>query len=331
MDKCFFVSLFLLFRLLEASSTNILICGIAKNIIRTCEITKNSCQKLCEKVDDYRIIIYENNSTDGTKDFLKSWAEEDSKVIFLSENLSGSDLELDRVTLIARARNKVLDVAMKSEYDSFPIMIMADLDMHPWDVEEILYTIHNKEYSWDAVFAYGGYDLFAFRTKECLIGYELVGHKYWSYVPYHYMQSIECDSLWKPVLSAFGGLGIYKREAIAGCRYSSNVTKDLEIVIHTYLKKALKNHEDPLAKVYLEYLATVPIIGIRRSEDFHKPYYFSHVGIKLAPPLGLGKVVWFTEGLRMPSTCEHVTFHAAMIARKRNRLYINPNLKSYQF
>ena len=74
---------------------------------------------------------------------------------------------------------------------------------------------------WDAVFAngidkaHGYWDWLAFRDDSEPFGPELIGHNNW------YTKKIDLAlKEWHPVYSAFGGCGVYKREAIRGCQYS---------------------------------------------------------------------------------------------------------------
>jgi len=50
---------------------NILICGVVKNAAKYLEKSLALCIKTGELFENYKIIIYENNSTDATKDIIK--------------------------------------------------------------------------------------------------------------------------------------------------------------------------------------------------------------------------------------------------------------------
>ncbi|MBS0604573.1 MAG: hypothetical protein JSS60_05995 [Verrucomicrobia bacterium] len=52
------------------------------------------------------------------------------------------------------------------------------------------------------------------------------------------------------------------------------------------------------------------------------------MGVRLHNANGLGRVVWFscTRKCTLPWTCEHVPFHASMILKGHDRLFINPRL-----
>ena len=128
----------------------IIICGVCKDIEKAIPVTTASIDELKGRFEDYRIVIYENNSQDKTKELLKDWGAKDPKILIISEDVSPKKLrtmtkthKCPRTELIARARNIVLDEIMESRYDDFPYVIMADLDMNPWDAEGIVATINN--------------------------------------------------------------------------------------------------------------------------------------------------------------------------------------------
>lgn len=314
----------------------VLICGVCKNVEASVHNTIQSATQLGKQFIDYRVIIYENNSTDKTKELFQEWAKKDPHVIFLSENLNkkrlASELKMKRINrteAIARARNKVVDVAMQKKYDDFKYVVWADLDFQqPWDIDSILDTIIRPEQPWDAVLANGAYDLFAYRDAEFPIGFELIGDKYWQNLDKMRARfSLDPNGPWKKVYSAFGGLGIYKRSAIKGCRYSGVVTKDLEKAVSRWLNEG---QGKLFWEEYRQLLAEAPILEITQSRMANRKSLPSEIGIRMKNGMGMGSVVWFscTPKKTLPWTCEHVTFHASMIAQGHDKIFVNPRLIS---
>lgn len=189
MRKFLFYSLLLLIFPLYSATVpeKVLICGVCKNTEKAFANTMTSIEKVGAEFQDYRVIIYENNSKDKTQELFQDWAQKNPKVIFISENLSKKQIRkqlttgrINRTECIARARNIVLDIALKPEYDDYKYIIWADLDLTlPWDVENIADTILHPEQEWDAVLGNGYYDLFAMRSPQFPIGLELLGKPYW--------------------------------------------------------------------------------------------------------------------------------------------------------
>jgi glycosyltransferase involved in cell wall biosynthesis len=317
----------------------VLICGVCKNVEKAIPNTIYSIMEVGAHFADYQVVIYENNSKDRTKELFQAWAQQDRRVIFISETLPKKKIAKEfamkvynRTEAIARARNKVLDVIMQPKYDDFKYVIWADLDfLNRWDVANIIDTITRPEQEWDAVFANGAYDLFAYRDPEFPIGFELMGNLYWEQLPKMRAQlAMDPKGPWKKVYSAFGGLGIYKREAIKGCRYSGVVTPELEEVTVHWLANAKCNTGVCFAEEYQKLLSTKRIIELKQERFTHRGHFPKEMGMRLFNSHGKGKVVWFscTDKANLPWTCEHVPFHASMILKGHDKLFINPRLIS---
>lgn len=337
--------LFLLFLILASSlhaviPEKILICGVGKNIQETIPVVISSAENLGNQFLDYRVIIYENNSKDKSRKMLSKWAYRNDRVIFLSEYLTKAELAQDcvmgvpnRTELIARARNKVLDVVMRKDFTDFKYVLWADLDLkNPWDIENILKTILYPEQEWDAVLANGAYDLFALRDREFPIGFELIGDEFFyniDSIRTHF--HLDRSGPWRSVYSAFGGLGIYKRSSIKRCRYSGVVTKDLERVVTRWLEQAYQDGTTVcFLDIYSHLLDAMHPIDLYKKRLSPRHRFPEHLGLRLHNDWGLGKIVWFscTQKATLPWTCEHIPFHASMILRGHDKIFINPRLIS---
>jgi hypothetical protein len=111
---------------IKCSEEKVLICGVIKNGEKGFGNVKKCAEALGNLFAAYRVIVYENNSTDATKDLYASWAHNNQKVIFISEDLNQEFLDNYTVKIgdyrtqfIARARNIVLGKALSSEFDDF--------------------------------------------------------------------------------------------------------------------------------------------------------------------------------------------------------------------
>ncbi len=332
--------LLFLYRALFASEIGdkVLICGIARNVEKAVANTISSIEKLGGKFQEYHVIIYENNSKDTTAKLFQKWAKKNKHVTFISEHIREKKMVkflsmgvMNRYELMARARNKVLDIAMQDTYADYKYVIWADLDfLHPWDIDNIVATILHPEKEWDAVFANGFYDLLAYRDAEFPLGFELLGSRYWGVLDEMRARlMIDKKGPWKRVYSAFGGLAIYKREALKGCKYSGVVTKDLEKMMELYLQSL--NPKTCYYDLYQELRNFFPVVNLEKGL-LNRAKYPNEVGVRLCHPLGLGKIVWFscTDNYTLPAICEHIPLHASMALHGYDKLFVNPRLISRQ-
>ena len=190
--------LFFLFIVAASSHAEIpekvLILGVCKDVEGQLPRTIKIMEHIGSLFEDYRVIVYENNSSDKTPALLKRWAKRNSRVSYQSEKLSKKELQdivvnvdekgkFFRPELIARARNIVLDKALSEDYEGFDYLIWMDMDfIVPPKYEGIVEVFHDER-EWDAVFAYGvdskGYywDWYAFRDGVYPLGPEILGNR----------------------------------------------------------------------------------------------------------------------------------------------------------
>lgn len=267
-------------------SEKVLICGIVKNVSSYIKSSLKLCEMTGALFDDYRIIIYENNSTDDTKRILSSYNELKYKIIsedipmekIRSESkswaytkITGSDHPC-RIEQIANARNKVLDEINKSEYDSYTYVIWVDLDTDYWSVEGIANAFNIKD-TWDVLYANGVdysrsyYDFYALRMNEYAFGPEIVGDIFWKQNDRKKFTIKPSNNELIPVVSAFGGIGIFKKQIFQNFRYDcivndevkkyyrqyldkNNLDNETERIISNECKKFAGGHKDELYDIY---------------------------------------------------------------------------------
>lgn len=304
----------------DINEEKIVICGVGRDVEKGVMNIIHSTELLASHFKDYAVIIYENNSKDLTKELYQKWTQINSKVHFISEDLPPYFLRFSRYQRLAYARNQVLDKLMTPEFDDARYVIMVDLDFEePWDVEAIIDSIKHPEQEWDAIFANGGWDQLAFRSREFPIGYELLGPSYFDTLeearPLMNLDPKERYFLhkeWIPVYSAFGGLGIYKKESIKGCRYSGLTNQELTKALIRWLTQAKQDH--PFNYHLIE----------KRIQKAEPIRFFREIFV--ASEEEKEDLVRLKEN-RLRVTCEHICFHAMMANRGHDKLFINPRLK----
>lgn len=293
------------------SSDKVLICGVCQNIESSAKHSIKSIETLGKRFGDYRVILYENNSSDRTVKIFQSWAAKNFRVKFITEKIKAKDLAKSRTERIAHARNQVLLEAKKEEYRDFKYFVLVDLDFQKgWPIDEIVKTVLNQEIEWDSVSANGVlpdgryYDLYAFRDWNFVLNHEILG----------FGKSIDMildTQKWHPVYSAFGGLAIYKTETITQFNYCGTVTEELENYYKNIFIKMGKHHPEVKKYLKLNHL------------DLDFPLNHLTISFKKNSPKEHPRKF-------LPITCcEHLTLHAAMALKGYGKFFINPKMKMY--
>ncbi len=332
-------------------SGKVIICGVCKDVEKAIPYSIKNLETLGALFDDYAIFIYENNSSDRTAELLKDWETKNKKITITSEIVDDEILsetcfnktiqnEFYRPERIARARNIVLAQAMNPELDSFQYVIWVDLDFeHPFPFQAIIDTFYSQ-IKWDAVFANGIddkgnlYDTYALRDYSLPIGAELIGNQWWD-MRGKLKLKLDKKGTWYPVFSAFGGMGIYKRDALKGCKYSALVTKDLESFEKNLIfSEEWSNHRE-IQLYFTELKKCTSVVELPISPHKEMPYYsrdYLGEGFTLGEKEENGLIFRMNSGVgQYPSICEHVPLHASMSLHGHKKLFVNPALVLHYF
>ena len=283
------------------NQTNAIICGVIKNSVDKLVANMNLAIKTGEQFNMYKIVIYENNSTDGTKDLLKKY-ETNQNIKIISEDIdperiketsriwsykevTGSDHPC-RIEQIANARNRVIDEIVKPEYDNFTHVIWIDLDSSGWLIEGIGDSFAQSA-PWDVIYANGinpnhtYYDMYAFRGLEHLcFGPEIVGEHFWNNLKSNLNFLNEPALI--PVCSAFGGIGIFKKEIFQKHRYDCIVNPAVKTFYKSIISKSeiykelIENPDTKFPNGYME-----ENIFWKSNSGYDKPVVCEHVCLNL--------------------------------------------------
>ena len=218
---------------------SVVIAGCCINVERFIKRNLFIMNEIGKRFKDYKIIIYENDSKDNTREILINNKKDNCDYIF-ENNVNITN----RTERIAHCRNKILQ-HINNNYNNYDYMLMLDLD----DVlisGKLINTIHTcflyNHNQWDAMFANcldKYYDIYALRKKNYLTSccWNNVNLLKLTGVP-HSIAYKECidkfiinypiDKGLISVISAFGGAGLYKIKSIGNAEYNGYDTNHID-------------------------------------------------------------------------------------------------------
>ena len=214
-----------------ADDAKVVVCGMARNIGGILPATFERLGRIVERFRDYGIVIVENDSTDNTKELLRSFRDQNRGRVTLQstdfgwEHLHG--FEATRVERYAVLRNNFRELA-KQQHPDADVILVVDMDLWGgWSVDGLI-----NGCGW----------LQRKKSAACMASTSLFQHNFYAEGPGwgHYdtwalrvhgwkHQMAAWKSLWIPppgcepikLYSAFGGAALYRPEAFYAHEYSS--------------------------------------------------------------------------------------------------------------
>ena len=236
----------------------IIVCSIVRNAAHGLKKNIPVINRICSHFKDYIIIIYENDSTDSTKDLLSAWAKELSSNVYVDmknfdnqpsiptiQNGVNPFFSRKRITKMAFLRNQYMTFIQSSPIN-YDYVMVVDLDVAKIDEKAVLSSF-NTDIPWDAVTAFGysiGPNLR--RRYHDTYALTLLGEENEpqteSKIKEHANSMMKINN-WFRVFSAFGGLAIYKFEAIKDLKYQVYPNNDDRVEVkceHYSIYKQMK-------------------------------------------------------------------------------------------
>ena len=108
----------------------VLICGICKDVESRLPFSINITEKIGAMFEDYRVVVYENDSVDKTPELLADWRTKNSRVRVRSEvtkDLKFVNTNYLKSSGTSRARNIVISM-LKDYAEEFDHVVWIDMD-----------------------------------------------------------------------------------------------------------------------------------------------------------------------------------------------------------
>ena len=222
------------------NESTIILCSIVRNAEKGVRRNIPIISELLMHAKDYRVFVYENDSVDGTKDLLLQWHQKDPLKIHISLNNCDSAKTIPsnkltkgvnpffshrRIDKMAMLRNTYMEYIEKQKWEA-DYLIVVDLDVARICLDGILSSFESK-LEWDAVTALGysiGPNLK--RRYHDTYALTLYGEEMFPQTEQKVRSLAGLYSVlngygaWMRVFSAFGGLTIYRYDAVKGIRYA---------------------------------------------------------------------------------------------------------------
>lgn len=223
------------------SNKTIVILGLVRSLGKVLEKNLEKLVHFASTAKDYKIVLFENDSSDNTKDILKMASDQNDHIEYYSEVFNrkqfGQTREKERTEALAEYRNFLLNI-VKTKYSNCDYVIVSDMDFVDFSESGCYHS-----FGWlSQVDSIDGIAGNSFELKEIFPGTGTLGlwnYDSWAFRPtwwnFHQHKSplITYDPmLWfglcispigSPLVSinsAFGGMTIYKTGKFITAEYA---------------------------------------------------------------------------------------------------------------
>jgi hypothetical protein len=221
----------------KLSKSTIIVCAIVRDCGKNLQKNIHTINEICDIAKQYHVIAFENDSIDNTKQMLRKWTENQKNIYVLLNDFNSTTIPSQNTTVnrffskariekMAKYRNYYLEYIETNKIEA-DYVIVVDLDVSKIYLDGILSSF-GAEQDWDCIAANGYiYSPSVMFKKRYYDTYALIECGMED-IPQTEKKIKEAQYQWtflkqgQPLIrvaSAFGGLAIYKKEAISGCRY----------------------------------------------------------------------------------------------------------------
>ncbi len=246
-----------------ASTKSITICCLARDCYTSITINKQPIKRIGKCFAKYKVVVFENDSRDGTRECIKDWCKEDENVHLLNcpehcecqlntvPGYTMGQFSKARISKMGNYRQRYVDYVDNHRTD-FTLVVDIDLDLAAVPIDGLMYSLHhmNKQSECDAFFinarsnvpgTFGlvtvPYDALAFeRVNYRDEGLPIIVDVLLKYV-FMYHTFAQPQPLVR-VDSAFNGIALYKTDSFVRCSYTNDGSPKCE---HCVLHAGMKN------------------------------------------------------------------------------------------
>lgn len=231
------------------SDRKIVIVGTVRNCANELKNSIPDAIRLANEFQEYKIILYENDSEDNTVEVVNNFAAKNKNITLITEkNIPGQ-----RTERLAHGRNILLN-EVRQKYNHYDFMIVIDLDYNkPNHTKSLRTVIEKMPDHWGAVTAtskIGYYDWWALRSSNLGLDYDC-----W-HPPDGCTDACACGrnpmntgdlrqiikEKDRKVESAFNGIGIYRINAIPeDAKYVGIAENGDDVCEHVSFNRKIEN------------------------------------------------------------------------------------------
>lgn len=212
----------------------VVIAGCARNVERELKTSLPDVLRLAKEFDEYAILIYENDSEDGTVEELRRFQQKEGRGrvhVFSDTGVEGS-----RTVRLARGRNLLLAFALR-HFGSYDYLVVMDLDYTRNNTRSLLAAATSIPDDCSASTATSRkeyYDWWAFREESLQMNYDCwkdeEATKVGNCVSWGRRWGKRMNEKRRRVASAFNGIAIYRMSHIPPSATYVGKTKEGEDV-----------------------------------------------------------------------------------------------------
>lgn len=235
---------------------NLLVVGLVRNCERVIKKDVARFQQALKGSINLKWLLIESDSDDRSVAELESLSKTIDNFNFITLGVLANQIPIHTERL-ATCRNKYLsEISNNKKYEQVKFVLMADFDGINNRISAQAIASCFERHDWDVCTANQlgpYYDIYALRAENwspnnCYQHKNYLIKQGWSRRHAHFnavysrMIVIPTDADWIAVDSAFGGLGIYKRDVIVNLKYQATDENGVAICEHVGFHKAIKNN-----------------------------------------------------------------------------------------